>query len=64
MTIASKGHEHIMSIIKPDMWEYELSSEYFNFCSDFNIQSWAYSPIVGSGKDSSILHYHRNNKIC
>lgn len=55
--IASKGHEHIMSIIEPGMFEYELSSQFYDFCTEFDIEKWAYDPIAGSGKDSAILHY-------
>ena len=67
MKIASQGHEHIMRIIQPGMYEYELSSEFYNFCADFDIEKWAYDPIVGSGRDSAILHYisklfPKNNK--
>ena len=55
--ISSKGHEHMMKTIKPGLYEYELASEFYNFVSDFNIEKYAYSPIVGSGRDAAILHY-------
>lgn len=61
--IASKGHEHIMKCIEPGMYEYELTSLFFNHCSDYDIEKWAYTPIAGSGKDSAILHYISKNLI-
>lgn len=47
----------MMKTIKPGLYEYELASEFYNFVSDFNIEKYAYSPIVGSGRDAAILHY-------
>ena len=57
MSISSKAHEHMMRIITPGMYEYELASEFYNFSADFNIDKFAYDPIVGSGRDAAILHY-------
>jgi Xaa-Pro aminopeptidase len=48
-----------MKIIEPGMYEYELSSEFFDFCTQFNIEKMAYGAIAGSGRDAAILHYIR-----
>lgn len=50
-----------MKCIEPGMFEYELSALFYDFCSDFNIEKFAYDPIAGSGKDTAILHYISNN---
>ena len=50
-----------MKIIEPGIFEYELSSEFYDFCTQFNIEKWAYSPIAGSGRDAAILHYIRKS---
>jgi Xaa-Pro aminopeptidase len=52
-----------MKIIKPGMYEYEISTEFFDFCTQFNIEKMAYSPIAGSGRDSAILHYIRKKLL-
>jgi Xaa-Pro aminopeptidase len=57
MMISSEGHNHMMRTVAPGLYEYELAAEFYNFVSDSNIEKYAYSPIVGSGRDSAILHY-------
>ena len=63
MKIASEGHRHIMKQVQPDMMEFELEAEFLNYVTQFDIEDWGYSPIVGSGPNASILHYIRNNQI-
>ena len=61
MKIASDGHRHIMKQVEPDMMEYELEAQFFDYVAQFDIEDWGYSPIVGSGPNASILHYIRKH---
>ena len=53
-----------MKFTKPGVWEYQIEAE---FAHEFTSQGYAYAdygPIIASGKDSCVLHYHDNNKEC
>lgn len=60
--ITAKAHEHAMKICKPGMYEYELEAalqyEFFRH----GARSPAYTSIVGSGRNTCILHYIANDK--
>ena len=59
--VAVKAHERAMRITEPGLFEYEIEAE---FTHEFrkNCAFNSYNPIVGSGKNSCILHYVKNNK--
>jgi Xaa-Pro aminopeptidase len=59
--IAVQAHRRAMGICKPGMHEYQIEAEYLHeFHSNGGRPS--YLPIVGSGPNSCILHYHANNR--
>ena len=60
--IAVNAHRKTMSKVKTFRYEYELEAEIkYEFAKSNSTSS--YIPIVGSGKNSCILHYNSNNSI-
>ena len=59
--IAVQAHRRAMSICRPGLYEYQVEAEYMH---EFHSQGGrpSYLPIVGSGPNSCILHYHANNR--
>ena len=58
--IAAAAHTKVMAMAEPGLYEYELEAELIHeFRRNDAINS--YSPIVGSGANSCILHYVENN---
>jgi len=55
------AHRRAMSFCQPGRWEYEVMAEILH---EFrrNDADTAYQPIVGSGRNSCILHYRENNR--
>lgn len=61
--ISAAAHIQAMTVCQPGMHEYQLEAE---ITYQFQIQGArypAYTPIVGSGMNSCILHYTANNHI-
>ena len=55
------GIRSILKHAKPGMMEYELEA-YFKFeCTKRGEKQLAFSPIVASGENATILHYEKNN---
>lgn len=55
------GIKSILEHAKPGMMEYELEA-YFKFeCTKRGEKQLAFSPIVASGENATILHYEKNN---
>jgi Xaa-Pro aminopeptidase len=59
--IAVQAHRRAMSICRPGLFEYQIEAE---FMHEFRVHGAqpSYLPIVGSGANSCILHYHANNR--
>ena len=51
-----------METCAPGMWEYQLEAELLHEFANNGARSPAYSPIVGSGPNSTVLHYHQNDR--
>tara|TARA_A100001037_G_scaffold144793_1_gene130861 strand:- start:29 stop:1216 length:1188 start_codon:yes stop_codon:yes gene_type:complete len=62
--ITEKGFRRILSFIKPGIMEYEIEAEIMHEFLINKSKGFAYEPIIGSGKDSCVLHYIENNKMC
>ena len=62
--ITEKGFKKILRIIKPGMMEYEIEGEIINELLKNRSSGFAYSPILGSGRNSCVLHYTENNQKC
>ena len=62
--ITDKGVRRILPFIKPGVMEYEIEAELMNEFLRNRSNGFAYQPIIGSGRDSCVLHYIDNNKEC
>lgn len=62
--ITEKGVRRILSFIKPGVWEYEIEAELLHEFIRNRSAGWAYTPIIGSGLNATVLHYIENNKQC
>jgi Xaa-Pro aminopeptidase len=62
--ITKKGFERVLKFVKGGVYEYEIEAEITHEFLRNRATGHAYHPIIASGKDSCILHYDKNNKIC
>ena len=62
--ITEKGLRRILPFISPGVMEYEIEAELIHEFLKNRSSGFAYEPIIGSGKDSCVLHYTENNKEC
>ncbi|MDG1791788.1 MAG: Xaa-Pro aminopeptidase [Flavobacteriaceae bacterium] len=62
--ITEKGFRRILNFVKPGVWEYEIEAELTHEFLMNRSKKFAYSPIIASGKNSTILHYIENNNQC
>ena len=62
--ITEKGVRRILPIIKPGIMEYEIEAELMHEFLKNRSSGFAYQPIIGSGKNSCVLHYIENNQEC
>jgi Xaa-Pro aminopeptidase len=63
MDITDKAFRRVLSFVKPGVLEYEIEAE---ISHEFirNRAGHGYHPIIGSGKNSCILHYNQNDQVC
>jgi len=62
--ITEKGFRRILPFIKPGVMEYEIEAELIHEFISNRSSRFAYQPIIGSGRNSCVLHYIENNKKC
>ena len=62
--ITEKGFRRILKCIRPGIMEYEIEAELIHEFISNRSRGFAYQPIIGSGRDSCVLHYIDNNKKC
>lgn len=62
--ITEKGFRRILSFVKPGVWEYEIEAEFAHEFLRNRSRGFAYTPIIGSGFSSNVLHYIQNNQQC
>jgi len=60
--ITRAGHAALMAEAAPGKFEYELEAALNQVFRQRGAERHAYSPIVGSGPNSTILHYRENNR--
>jgi len=60
--ISVMAHQRAMRACKPGMYEYQLEAELIYTFLSHGSHSHAYTPIVGSGENTCILHYVTNDK--
>ncbi|MXP67735.1 Xaa-Pro aminopeptidase [Pantoea sp. Aalb] len=61
--ITALAHNHTMKICRPGMFEYQLEGEIYHEFNKHGARFPSYNAIVGSGKNSCILHYTKNGNI-
>ncbi|HSW68720.1 MAG TPA: Xaa-Pro aminopeptidase [Gammaproteobacteria bacterium] len=61
--ISADAHVRAMKFCKPGMYEYQLEAEIFHEFQRQGARHHAYTPIIGSGANSCILHYITNDQI-
>ncbi len=59
--IAVNAHRRAMAAARPGLYEYEVEAEFLHEFRRHGTRA-AYLPIVGSGPNSCILHYHANDR--
>ena len=62
--ITEKGVRRILPLIQPGIMEYEIEAELMHEFLINRSSGFAYQPIIGSGRNSCVLHYIENNKKC
>jgi Xaa-Pro aminopeptidase len=60
--ITEVGHREVMARSKPGMFEYEAEAVLRGAFRRGGAERHAYAPIVGSGPNATILHYHKNDR--
>jgi Xaa-Pro aminopeptidase len=60
--ITREGHLAAMAFTRPDAFEYETEAVLGSAFRRNGSERHAYSPIVGSGPNATILHYRRNDR--
>jgi Xaa-Pro aminopeptidase len=60
--ITAEAHVAAMAAAKPGMYEYEIEALLRNVFRRHGSERPAYAPIVGSGPNATVLHYHKNNR--
>lgn len=62
--ITGKGFKRVLDFVKPNVWEYEIEAEIIHEFTRNRSKGFAYTPIIGSGKNACVLHYIENNQQC
>lgn len=62
--ITEAGFRRVLEFVQPGVGEWEIEAEYMHEFLRRKSKGFAYSPIVGSGKNACVLHYLENNQIC
>ena len=62
--ITEAGFRRVLEFLKPGVGEWEVEAEYLHEFVRSRSRGFAYSPIIGSGKNACVLHYLENNKVC
>ncbi|HEX4336719.1 MAG TPA: aminopeptidase P N-terminal domain-containing protein [Polyangiaceae bacterium] len=61
--ITGEAHVAAMAVARPGMYEYEVEAVLRNIFRKHGSERPAYAPIVGSGPNATVLHYHKNNRL-
>jgi Xaa-Pro aminopeptidase len=62
LDVTDAGHREIMRVTRPGMYEYELEALLRRTFRAGGAERPAYSPIVGSGPNATILHHRKNDR--
>ncbi|MEO1434320.1 MAG: aminopeptidase P N-terminal domain-containing protein [Bacteroidota bacterium] len=62
--ITEKGFRRILDFVQPGVGEWEVQAEMTHEFLRNRATGHGYTPIVASGRNSCVLHYIENNKVC
>lgn len=62
--ITEKGFRRVLPFIKPGVGEYEIEAEFIHEFIRNRSKGFAYTPIIASGLNATVLHYIENNQVC
>ncbi len=62
--ITEAGFRRLLGFIKPGIGEWEIEAELLHEFTRRGSRGFAYTPIIGSGKNACVLHYVENSSIC
>ncbi len=62
--ITEAGFRRVLRFVKPGVGEWEIEAEFAHEFLRRRSKGFAYSPIIGSGSNATVLHYLENNQIC
>jgi Xaa-Pro aminopeptidase len=62
--ITEAGFRRLLGFIKPGVGEWEIEAELLHEFVRRGSRGFAYSPIIGTGKNACVLHYLENDKVC
>ncbi len=60
--ITTEALNRAISLVEPGMWEYQVEAEIEYIFKKHNSLDWAFPSIVASGRNSTILHHHANQR--
>ncbi len=62
--LTEAGFRRVLKFLRPGVGEWEVEAEYLHEFVRNKSRGFAYSPIIGSGKNACVLHYITNNDVC
>ena len=62
--ITEAGFRRVLGFIKPGVGEWEIEAEYMHEFLRSGSKGFAYTPIIGGGKNACVLHYITNDQVC
>jgi len=64
MNITEAGFRRVAQFVKPGVGEWEIEAEFAHEFIRRRSRGFAYSPIIGTGKNACVLHYLDNHAVC
>jgi len=62
--ITGAGFRRVLGFVRPGVGEWEIEAELLHEFVRSGSRGYAYLPIIGSGRNSCVLHYIENDQIC
>jgi len=62
--ITEAGFRRVLGFIQPGVGEWEIEAEYMHEFLRSGSKGFAYTPIIGGGKNACVLHYITNDQVC